>query len=95
MATGRKGSRRIVVDGTTYRWRLRRRHQALCDRPCTYAVQHADTLMMKAQPGARKAVDRVFRPIQPGTRKECPLATPHRFNWQSAGTALRGSSGPS
>ena len=25
MAIGRKGSRRIVVDGTTYRWRLRRR----------------------------------------------------------------------
>lgn len=24
MAIGRKGSRRIVVDGTTYRWRLRR-----------------------------------------------------------------------
>lgn len=45
MAIGRKGSRRIVVDGTTYRWRLRRRptyDQALCDRPCTYAVQHAD-----------------------------------------------------
>ncbi|MFI7404783.1 hypothetical protein ACIBW9_30615 [Streptomyces sp. NPDC049541] len=46
MAIGRKGSRRIVVDGTTYHWRLRRRptyDQALCDRPCTYAVQHADT----------------------------------------------------
>jgi hypothetical protein len=46
MAIGRKGSRRIVVDGTAYRWRLRRRptyDQALCDRPCTYAVQHADT----------------------------------------------------
>ncbi|QDN93505.1 hypothetical protein FNV62_54685 [Streptomyces sp. RLB3-17] len=46
MAIGRKGSRRIVVDGTPYRWRLRRRptyDQALCDRPCTYAVQHADT----------------------------------------------------
>lgn len=46
MAIGRKGSRRIVVDGTAYRWRLRRRptyDQALCDRPCTYAVQHADS----------------------------------------------------
>ncbi|QFZ76296.1 hypothetical protein GFH48_26225 [Streptomyces fagopyri] len=42
MALGRKGSRRIVVDGVTYRWRLRRRptyDQALCDKPCTYAVQ--------------------------------------------------------
>lgn len=45
MAIGRKSSRRIVVDGTTYRWRLRRQptyDQALCDRPCTYAVQYAE-----------------------------------------------------
>ncbi|MFB7575416.1 hypothetical protein [Streptomyces sp. NPDC056165] len=45
MALGRKGSRRIVVDGTTYRWRLRRRPtycQALCWSPCTYAVEHAE-----------------------------------------------------
>ncbi|MFD9151301.1 hypothetical protein [Streptomyces diastaticus] len=46
MAIGRKGSRRIVVDGTAFHWRLRRRptyNQALCDTPCTYAVQHADS----------------------------------------------------
>ncbi|WP_372344086.1 hypothetical protein [Streptomyces sp. KL116D] len=45
MAIGRKGSRRIVVDGTTYRWRLRRRptySQGLCWSPCTYTVEHAD-----------------------------------------------------
>lgn len=45
MALGRKGTRRIVVDGTVYRWRLRRRptySQALCWSPCTYAVEHAD-----------------------------------------------------
>uniref|UniRef100_UPI003F4A02DD hypothetical protein n=1 Tax=Streptomyces ardesiacus TaxID=285564 RepID=UPI003F4A02DD len=45
VALNRKGSRRIVVDGTTYHWRLRGRptyDQALCARPCTYAVQHAD-----------------------------------------------------
>lgn len=45
MALGRKGARRIVVDGTVYRWRLRRRptySQALCWSPCTYAVEHAD-----------------------------------------------------
>ncbi|MEU0597246.1 hypothetical protein ABZ484_03105 [Streptomyces sp. NPDC006393] len=44
MALGRKGARRIVVDGTVYRWRLRRRptySQALCWSPCTYAVEHA------------------------------------------------------
>lgn len=46
MAIGRKGSRRIVVDGTTYRWRLRGRptySQGLCWWPCRYAVEHADT----------------------------------------------------
>lgn len=44
-ALGRKGARRVVVDGTVYRWRLRRRptySQALCWSPCTYAVEHAD-----------------------------------------------------
>lgn len=46
MALGRKGARRIVVDGTAYRWRLRRRPtycQAPAWTPCTYAVEHADT----------------------------------------------------
>ncbi|MEU9576192.1 hypothetical protein [Streptomyces chilikensis] len=45
MALGRKGARRMVVGGTTYRWRLRRRptySQALGWSPCTYAVEHAD-----------------------------------------------------
>src|SRR5437879_4173346 len=45
MALGRKGARQIVVNGTTYRWRLRRRptySQALCWSPCTYAVEHAE-----------------------------------------------------
>ncbi len=45
MALVRKGSRRIVVDGTAYRWQLRRRptyHQALAWWPCTYAVEHAE-----------------------------------------------------
>ncbi|MFD5792423.1 hypothetical protein ACFWIO_02620 [Streptomyces diastatochromogenes] len=43
---GRKGSRRVVVNGTTYRWRLRHRPtygQALCWSPCTYAVEHAES----------------------------------------------------
>lgn len=46
MALARKGSRLIVVGGTTYRWRLRGQptyDQALCDTPCTYAVQRVDT----------------------------------------------------
>jgi hypothetical protein len=45
MALGRKGARRIVVDGTAYRWRLRRRptyFQGLVWSPCTFAVEHAD-----------------------------------------------------
>jgi hypothetical protein len=45
MALGRKGARRIVVDGTAYRWRLRHRptyFQALSWTPCTFAVEHAD-----------------------------------------------------
>jgi hypothetical protein len=53
MALGKKGSRRIIVDGVTYRWRLRRRptySQALCWSPCTYAVEHAD------QPGSTLVV---------------------------------------
>ncbi|MFJ9815788.1 hypothetical protein ACIRU3_11020 [Streptomyces sp. NPDC101151] len=46
MALGRKGARRILVDGTAYRWRLRRRptyFQGLAWSPCTFAVEHADT----------------------------------------------------
>ncbi|MFV0134711.1 hypothetical protein ACLGIH_16000 [Streptomyces sp. HMX87] len=46
MALGRKGARRIVVDGTAYRWRLRRRptySQGLAWSLCTFAVEHADT----------------------------------------------------
>jgi hypothetical protein len=44
MALAKRGPRRIVVDGVTYRWRLRGKptyDQALCWSPCTYAVEHA------------------------------------------------------
>lgn len=46
MALVRKGSRRIVVDGMTYRWRLRGRptyFQGLAWSPCTFAVEHVAT----------------------------------------------------
>ncbi|MEU1706410.1 hypothetical protein ABZ478_13530 [Streptomyces sp. NPDC005706] len=46
MALVRKGSRRIVVDGLAYRWRLRGRPtyaQGLAWSPCTYSVEHADS----------------------------------------------------
>jgi len=45
MALVRKGSRRIDVDGVTYRWRVRRKptyEQGLCRSPLTYAVERAD-----------------------------------------------------
>ncbi|MET8508511.1 hypothetical protein ABZV60_28315 [Streptomyces sp. NPDC004787] len=46
MALVRKGSRRITVDGVTYRWRLRGRPtyaQGMTWSPLTYAVEHAET----------------------------------------------------
>ncbi|MEU7169147.1 hypothetical protein AB0A70_31595 [Streptomyces morookaense] len=46
MALPRKGSRRIVVDGVTYRWTVRGRptyDQGLCWSPLTFAVEHADS----------------------------------------------------
>jgi hypothetical protein len=53
MALVKKGSRRILVDGVTYRWRLRGRptnSQTLCWSPRTYTVQHA------GQPGSTLVV---------------------------------------
>jgi hypothetical protein len=46
MALVRKGSRPIVVDDVTYRWRIRRRPtyaQGLGWKPLSYAVEQADT----------------------------------------------------
>jgi hypothetical protein len=73
MALGRKGSRRIVVDGTSYRWRLRRRPtygQALCWSPCTYAVEHAEhsgtTLIVTTnQPHSSNWLERPGEPVLP------------------------------
>jgi len=45
MALVRKGSRRITVDGTDYRWVIRRRPsygQSLGQSPLTFAVEDAD-----------------------------------------------------
>jgi hypothetical protein len=73
MTLTRKGSRHIVVDGTAYRWRLRRRptySQALAWTPCTFAVEHADgggtTLVVTtahAHPG--NWLGREYRPVLP------------------------------
>lgn len=49
-----KGSRRITVDGVSYRWHLRGRptySQGLCWSPCTYAVEHLE------HPGATLVVN--------------------------------------
>ncbi|WAZ19026.1 hypothetical protein STRCI_000045 [Streptomyces cinnabarinus] len=46
MALVKKGSRRITVDGVSYRWRIRRKptySQALAWSPLTYAVELADS----------------------------------------------------
>ncbi|WP_406267466.1 hypothetical protein OH799_22375 [Nocardia sp. NBC_00881] len=54
MTLMKKGSRRIIVDGVTYRWRLRPRptyDQGIGSSPCIYAVVHAEhpgsTLVVK------------------------------------------------
>ncbi|MFJ7996946.1 hypothetical protein ACIQ7D_07275 [Streptomyces sp. NPDC096310] len=73
MALVRKGSRRIVVDGTAYRWRLRGRptySQGLVWSPCTFAVEHADapgmTLVVTTnQPHASNWVGREAESLLP------------------------------
>jgi hypothetical protein len=73
VALGRKGSRRIVVDSTAYRWRLRRRPTyipALCWTRCGFAVEHADadgtTLMVTTnQPHASNWTGREAQPVLP------------------------------
>lgn len=73
MALGRKGARRIVVDGTTYRWRLRCRPtyaQAMSWTPCTFAVEHADTpgttlVVSTTQPHPGNWLSREAKPVLP------------------------------
>lgn len=73
MALGRKGARRIVVDGTTYRWRLRRRptyFQGLAWAPCTFAVEHVDNpgttlVVTTGQPHLSNWIGREAKPVMP------------------------------
>ncbi|MET9153254.1 hypothetical protein ABZX82_18565 [Streptomyces griseoflavus] len=73
MALVRKGSRRIVVDGTAYRWRLRGRptySQGLVRSPCTFAVERADTrgatlLVTTDQPHPSNWMGREAEPVRP------------------------------
>ncbi|MER6059841.1 hypothetical protein ABT167_01310 [Streptomyces sp. NPDC001792] len=72
MALPRKGARHIVVDGTTYRWRLRRRPtyaQSMAWTPGTFAVEHADS---PVRPGdvadaVRRALREGWNPTSPGS----------------------------
>lgn len=73
MALVSKGSRRIVMDGRAYRWRLRGRPsygQALCETPCTYAVEDYDrpgkTLVVTTdQPHSSNWFGRPAKPVLP------------------------------
>lgn len=68
MALNKKGSRRITVDGSTYRWRVRRKpsyRQGLRWTPMTYAVEAAD----EYRPGAALVVT---------------TSRPHPGNWVAA-----------
>ncbi|MEU9973046.1 hypothetical protein [Streptomyces sp. NPDC051014] len=73
MALVRRGSRRIAVDGTVYRWRLRSRPtcvQGLAWSPCTFAVEHADTpgatlVVTTDQPHSRNWIGREAEPVLP------------------------------
>ncbi|MGQ4329143.1 hypothetical protein [Streptomyces hayashii] len=73
MALVGKGSRRIVVDGTVYRWRLRGRPtycQGLAWSPCTFAVEHANTpgttlVVITDQPHPSNSIGREAEPVLP------------------------------
>lgn len=73
MALVRKGARRIVVDGTGYRWTLRGRPtycQGLAWSPCSFAVEHADTpgatlVVTTNQPHASNWIGRDPEPVRP------------------------------
>lgn len=88
MALARRGSRRIVVRGTAYRWRLRRRPtycQGLCWTPCTFAVEHADapgsTLVVTTdQPHLSNWLGREGRPILPSDVAQA-IALALRHGW--------------
>ncbi|GAA0921003.1 hypothetical protein [Streptomyces thermoalcalitolerans] len=73
MALVRKGSRRIVVDGTAYHRRLRGKPtycQGLVWSPCTFAVEHENApgtvLMVRTdQPHTSNWVGRKAEPVLP------------------------------
>ncbi|MFE4576490.1 hypothetical protein [Streptomyces chartreusis] len=73
MALVRKGARRIVVDGTAYRWRVRGRPtyaQGVAWSPYTFAVEHEDSpgtrlVLATGQPHPSNWIGREATPILP------------------------------
>ncbi len=73
MALVRKGSRRIVVDGTVYRWRIRHKPsycQGLAWTPLSYAVEQVDSagtvLVVKTgQPHPSNWINAPAAPVRP------------------------------
>ncbi|SOD67554.1 hypothetical protein SAMN06297387_1324 [Streptomyces zhaozhouensis] len=73
MALPRKGSRRVVVNGTAFRWRVRRRPtyvQGMAWTPCTFAAEHAGTpgttlVVTTDQPHPSNWLGRAARPVLP------------------------------
>ncbi|AXI71273.1 hypothetical protein DTW94_08090 [Streptomyces cavourensis] len=95
MALSRKGCRRIVVGGTAYRWRVRRKPtylQALGWTPCTYAVEHADspgtTLVVSSdQPHPSNSFGREAQPVLPSdVARAIQLALRDRWGPASPGS---------
>lgn len=88
MALGRKGSRHIVVDGTSYRWRLRRTPtygQGLCWSPGTYAVEHAEhpgttLVVITNQPHTGNWLERPGNPVLPSDVADA-IAAALRQGW--------------
>ncbi|KAF5994572.1 hypothetical protein ACIQWL_18120 [Streptomyces mirabilis] len=98
MALVRKGSRRIVVDGRAYRWRLRGRptySEGLAWSPCTFAVEHADnpgtTLVVTTnQPHPSNWIGREAEPVLPsGVAAAVRLALRAGWTPTAPGSAFR------
>lgn len=98
MALVRKGSRRIVVDGRAYRWRLRGRptySEGLAWSPCTFVVEHADnpgtTLVVTTnQPHPSNWIGREAEPVLPsGVAAAVRLALRAGWTPTAPGSAFR------
>ncbi|MEU8545699.1 hypothetical protein AB0C81_01610 [Streptomyces roseoverticillatus] len=91
MALPKKGSRRIVVDGTAYRWRLRGRptyDQGMGWSPMTYAVEHLENpgttlLVDTGGPHTRNWMGAPSAPVLPSAVAEA-VRTARTRGWEPA-----------